>query len=152
MSFVLDDAEIGGLGWLQPESSIIARDNRAGNVAVTYPVPGTVTEQILSVSFKIVVAGTDGARIPTLSYLGPDGVAFAAVAAPFSVGNAITARYLFAVGINQFGGNDAANIGVALPPFKLGVGTSLSLGVTAGTAGDAISEVRIVVAKWPVRP
>lgn len=152
MTFVLDETEIGDLGWLQPESSIIARSNGVGNVAITYPVPGTVTEQILSVSFKIVVAGTDGARFPTLSYLDPDGTAFAAVAAPFSVGNAITSRYLFAMGINQFGANDAANIGAALPPFKLGVGSSLSLGVTAGTAGDAISEVRIVVAQWPVRP
>lgn len=151
-AFALDDARIGDLGWKQPESSIIGVPSPLIGLGFTYTNPGTVTQEILSVSFKMVNAAVAVSRIPVLSYLDPDGVAFAAVASGFTTGSGITSRYLFAQGIQEFGANDAAHIGVPIPPFKLGVGTSLSLGVTAIDAGDQISEVRIVVAKWPVRP
>jgi hypothetical protein len=132
------------------------RDRRhrkpAAGLGFTYPNPGTVDQTIVSVSFKLVNAAVAVSRIPTLSFLDQDGTAFAAIAAPFTTGTGVTSRYLFAVGINQFGANNAANIGVPIPPFKLYVGTSLSLAVTAEDAGDQISEIRLTVAKWPVRP
>ena len=143
---------IGGLGWAEPESSIISLGSPAAGAGFTYTNPGTVVQSILSVSFHMVNAVAAGSRIPTLSFLDADGAAFANVASGFTAGSGVTADFLFAQGIQEFGANDAAAIGVPIPPYKLGVGTSLSLAVTAKNAADQISVVRIVVAKWPVRP
>ena len=151
-AFALDDALIGDLGWQQPESSIIGVPSPLVGLGFVYTNPGTVTQGILSVSFKMVNAAVAVSRIPVLSYLDPDGVAFAAVASGFTTGSGITSRYLFAQGIQEFGANDAANIGVPIPPFKLDVSHSIAVTIVAKQTGDQVSAIRLALQQWHVRP
>lgn len=118
----------------------------------THTVPGAVSQQIMVVSFALTCAAGGSPRIPTLLYVGPDGIKFGAFASNFTLAATNTATFTFAVGINEFGANNAASIGVPLPPLELDVGESVTLNVTNGAAGDQIVDPRLFVvqrATWP---
>lgn len=143
---------IAALGWEQPRVAVIPLGTPAAGAGFSYSPPGTEDTEIVSVFFHMVNAAVDGARLPTLSFVAPGGVTFAKVAAPFSSGNAITSEFLFSTDSQQFGANDAANIGAPIPRYKLVVGSKIVLAVTAKDVGDQITGVCVAVRQWPVRP
>jgi hypothetical protein len=145
-------AEMADFGWRHPESAIIGRPSPAVSTGFTYACPGTVEQIVQAVTFKLVTDGNAANRIAVLSFNDQDGTTFAAIASPFTQAASLTTLYTFSVGTTQFGANDAANIGVPIPPFKLTVGLSLALTLTAKQVGDQVSDVRLAVQQFNVRP
>jgi hypothetical protein len=135
-----------------PRSAVAAVPMPAAGGGFTVPVPGTQEWEVLAVSFKLVASAVAGSRIAVLTYTDPDGIAFAALASPFTVAASNTSRILFASGIQQSGANNAGNIATPVPPFKLGVGSSLVVTVLAVDVADQISEARVTYNAWNVRP
>jgi hypothetical protein len=145
-------AEMADFEWRHPKSAIIGRPNPAVATGFTYACPGTVEQVVQAVTFKLVTDNQAASRIAVLSFLDQDGTAFAAVASGFTQAASTTTVYTFAYGIQEFGANDAANIGVPIPAFKLTVGLSLALTITAKQTGDQVSDVRLAVEQFNVRP
>lgn len=151
-TFALDDASIAELGWERPRSAIQAVPNPAANAGFAVPMPGTSDTIVQAVKFRLVTDSNSASRIAVVNYLDPDGVSFASIASPFTQAASKTTDYTFAVGINQFGANDAANIGAGVPPFKLDVSQSLSVTIVGKQAGDQVSAIRLALEQWHVRP
>jgi hypothetical protein len=145
-------AEMADFGWKHPESAIIGRPNPAASTGFTYSCPGTAEQIVQAVTFKLVTDAQAADRIAVLSFKDQDGTTFAAIASPFTQAASLTTLYTFSVGTTQFGADDAANIGVPIPPFKLTVGLSLVLTLTAKQSGDQVSDVRLAVQQFNVRP
>lgn len=152
MSFALDDELIAGREWQHPRSAIQSLASPLAGLGFTIPTSGAVEQIIQSLSFVLVSSSATASRIPRVEFLDPDGTVFAAVASPFTQTATHTIRYTFAVGIQQFGANDAAFIGAALPPFKLDVSMSVRLAIAAVDAADQVSAASLVALRWPVRP
>jgi hypothetical protein len=142
---------ISELEWREPGSEVVPVPPPAAGAGFTYDVPGTLEAEIVSVQFTLTTSATVASRIPVLSFVGPGGVTFASIAAAFHTAASLTSTYLFAYGIQQFGADDAANIGAPIPCYKLRVGQGISVAVTAIDATDAISNVVVAAREWPVR-
>jgi hypothetical protein len=136
-------------GWAEHEPRAIPTPAVA--TGFTYVVPGTVRERIMAVSFVLVADANAANRLPRVEYLNAAGDVFASVAAPFVLTATLTSRFTFAVGLQQFGANAAAQIGGPLPPLKLNSGLSVRVSVGAVQAGDQISVASLFVDQWPVR-
>lgn len=152
MSFTLDDFLIAEREWGHPRSAIQSLASPAVGLGFTVPTSGAGEQIIQSLSFVLVTNGNAANRVPRIEFLGPDGDVFAAIASPFLQTASHTIRYTFAVGIQQFGANDAAFIGAALPPYKLDVSMSIRLAIGAVDAADQVSAASLVAQSWPVRP
>lgn len=137
---------------LFPPTRVVARPMPVAGGGFTVPVPGTQQWSVISVSFKLVNAAAAGARVPSLTFLDPDGTAIASIPAAFTLGNGLTSRFLFAVGIQTYGANDAVGIGTPIPPYKLDVDSSLAVSIATANAADQVSEIRLGVSQWNVRP
>lgn len=123
----------------------------AAGLGFTYTVPGSEVQRVMGVSFVLVNAVAVASRIPRVEYVDGSGTVFFAVAAPFVTTSGKTARFNFGVGLNQFGADDAAQIGAGLPPFTLTAGNSVRVAVTAINASDQISGVHVFVEQMHVR-
>lgn len=117
----------------------------------THVVPQAVVQRVVLVSFVLVADGNAANRIPRVEYLNAAGAVFAAVAAPFAITAGVTARFTFAIGIQQFGAAAAAQIGCALPDLLLMDGLAVRVAVAAIQAGDQISGASLFVDQSPVR-
>jgi hypothetical protein len=109
-------------------------------------------QEIVAVSFQLVTDANVADRIAVFQFLDPDGNSFASVAAGFTQAASLTTVYTFAVGIQEFGANDAANIGVPIPQVKLLSGYGVKVTLTAKQATDQVSAVKLILNQWPVRP
>src|SRR6266576_5273340 len=99
-------------------------------------------------SFRLVTDGNAASRIVVFSFTDASGTVIFPVASPFTQAAAKTTDYTFAVGIQQFGANDAANIGAGIPALKLYVGLSVAVTITAKQAGDQVSRIRLGLSQW----
>lgn len=135
--------------WRQYEPITVA--SPVAGAGFTHPVPGSVVQLVRSVSFVLVNFAAAANRLPRLEYLNGNGDVFAAVAAPFVTTTGKTARFTFAVGIQQFGANDAAQIGAPIPAYMLQDGLAVRVVVGAMNAGDQLSAISLFVDQWPVR-
>lgn len=124
----------------------------AAGQGFTYTLPKTCVAVVRSVSFTLVNAAAAGSRIPRLEFLTNEGAVFASVAAPFTTGNAVTSRFTFAVGIQQFGANDAAAIGAPIPKYVLEDGAAVRVAIAAVNVADQVSGVFAFVDQLPIRP
>jgi hypothetical protein len=152
VSFTLDQELIAGREWEHPRSAIQSLTSPAPGAGFTVPTSGAVEQIIQSLSFVLVTSAAAANRIARVEFLDPDGTVFAAIASPFLQTASKTIRYTFAVGIQQFGANDAAFIGAALPPFKLDVSMSVRIAIGAVDTADQVSAASLVALRWPVRP
>lgn len=152
MSFTLDDLLIAEREWQHPRSVVQSVANPAVGLGFTIPTSGAGEQIVQSLSFVLVSNGNAANRIPRVEFLDSNATVVAAIASPFLQTASHTIRYTFAVGIQQFGANDAAFIGAALPPFKLDVSMSVRVAIAAVDAADQVSAVSLVAARWPVRP
>lgn len=125
--------------------------NPAAGGGLTYRLPGSERQRILAVTFQLVASADAGNRKPVLAYKDGGGVAFAAVGLPYSQTAGITTVYTFAVGLQMFGADDAANMGGPLPDLPLDVGESLVLTITNVDNTDAVTAVRLFVEQQHVR-
>jgi hypothetical protein len=150
--FVLDSQEIGALGWQQPSLGLKTVPDPAANAGFTSAMEGTEDTIVMACSFRLVTDANVANRIVVFQWLDSNGTAVFPVAAPYTQAASKTTDYTFAVGIQQFGANDAANIGTGIPPLKLYVGLSVAVTITAKQAGDQVSRIRLGLAQWPVRP
>lgn len=119
---------------------------------LTHTVPGTVMEQVLSVSFVYSCSGAAGTRVPRIDFLDYGGVPFASVQTPFTLIATNVCRVTFGVGVQQFGAASAAEIGAGIPAMCLGDGLSWTLTATGILAADTITAARAFVRQWRVRP
>lgn len=138
--------------WLHGSREPRSFGNPAAGTGLTYKVPGAVEQELLSISFVYAAAAGGGVRTPFIRFLDWQGVAFCDVAAPFTIAATFTSRVTFAVGINQFGANNAASIGAPIPPMRLGDGLSFIVQALAIQAGDTITQASMFLAQWPLRP
>lgn len=105
-----------------------------------------------AVSFTLVSDANAASRIVVFQFHDGSGTSYAPVAAPFVQTASHTSRYTFAVGIQQFGANDAANIGAGIPPVRLDVGYGITVTIAAKQATDQVSAVALLLSQWAVRP
>lgn len=138
--------------WQHPRSRIQALANPLVATGFSIPTSGAGEQTLEALTFTLVTDGNAANRIAVLKFLDPTGVSFAEIAASFTQAATLTSVYTFATGIQQFGANGAANIGVPVPPFKLDVSLSLSVSITNVQVGDQISKVRAAWLRWPTRP
>lgn len=150
--FVLDRQEIGELGWEAPAVNLPSVPTPAVATGWSFVDPGTMESVVVACSFRLVTDANAASRIVVFSFTDSQGTAIFPVASPFTQAASKTTDYTFAVGIQQFGANDAANIGCGIPALKLRSGLGISVSVTAVQVGDQISRVRLGLSQWPVRP
>jgi hypothetical protein len=124
----------------------------AAGAALTYTIPGSVEQMVLSVSFTLTCAAGGGVRTPHVDFLDYSGQPFASVGAPFTVAATFASRLTFGVGVQQFGAANAARIGAGIPPLRLGDGLQVRLTADGLAAGDTITLARMFVRQWAVRP
>lgn len=148
----LDWGLIAGLAWERPASQFVPSPAPAVGDGFTYTVPGTMDQEIVAVSFQLVTDDNAADRIAVFSFLDPDGNPYAPVGSAFTQAASLTTVYTFAVGIQQFGADDAANIGVPIPAVKMLSGYGVQVSLDAVQVGDQISGVRLLLNQWPVRP
>lgn len=117
----------------------------------THRVPGSTVQRIRSVSFVLVADANAANRIARVEYLNAAGDVFAAVGSPFTVTAAVTSRLTFAIGLQQFGANAAAQIGGPLPDFLLQAGLAIRVAVASIQAGDQLSGISLFVDQLPIR-
>jgi hypothetical protein len=150
--YALTEREIGAQGWEHPGVGLLTVPDPAANAGFTQGMPGTEDTMVVACSFRLVTDSNVANRIVVFQFLDSNGTAIFPVAAPFTQAASKTTDYTFAVGIQQFGANDAANIGAGIPPLKLYVGLSVAVTITAKQAGDQVSRIRLGLSQWPVRP
>lgn len=147
-----EQAAIAVREWEHPRTAIQALANPAVSTGFTIPTPGTVEQTLTALTFTVVTDANVADRLVVLKFLDPVGVSFAEIAAPFTQAASLTTVYTFATGIQSFGADDAANIGVPIPTVQLDVSLSLAVSVTAVEAGDQVSKIRAAWLRWPTRP
>lgn len=150
--FVLDRQEIGALGWESPSVNLPTVPTPAAGAGFSFTDPGTMESIVSACSFRLVTDANVADRIVVFSFTDGSGTAIFPVAAPFTQAASKTTDYTFAVGIQQFGANDAANIGVGIPPLKLRSGLGVKVTIVAVQATDQVSAIRLGLSQWPVRP
>lgn len=139
-------------GWMNPRSVIQSVASPAAGAGFTIPTSGAVEQTLRSLSFRLVTDGNAASRIVVFQFLDPDGTAFGQCAAPFTLAASKTCDFTCAVGIQEFGANDAANIGVPIPEIKLDQTLSVAVTITGVQVGDQVSRIRAAWDRWPVRP
>lgn len=139
----------GGARWgdCQP----VTIPNPAVGGGFTYRLPGSERQRILAVTFQLVASADVANRKPLLAYKDGGAGTFAAVGLPYVQTAGITSVYTFAVGLQQFGADDAANMGGPLPDLPLDVGETLVLTVTNVDDTDAVKSIRLFVEQQHVR-
>lgn len=151
----MDTAELEAIAvreWEHPRTAIQALANPAAGVGFSIPTPGTVEQELQALTFTVVSDANAASRIVVVKFLDPTGVSFTEVASGFTQAASKTSVYTFAVGIQEFGANDAANIGVPIPALQLDVTLSLSVSITGVQVGDQVSKIRAAWSRWPTRP
>lgn len=118
----------------------------------TYRFSGAEVTKLISVSFVVVTDANAASRIPRVEFLDSTGAVFFAVAAPFTQAATKTTRYNFGIGVEQFGANDAAQMGAGLPEFHLTENEAIRVAVAAIQAGDQLSGIHLFVDQRSVRP
>lgn len=151
-SVELEEYLIAEREWSHPRSVIQSVGNPPVANGFTIVTPGTVEQTLRSLSFRLVADSNAASRIVVFQFVDPDGLAFGQVAAPFTLAASNTSDYTFAVGIQQFGANNAANIGASIPELKLDVSLAVAVTITGVQVGDQISRIRAAWNRWPVRP
>lgn len=129
----------------QGAARVVAVSGAAAAAGVEHPLPGVEQFRVHAVTFKLTTAAGVANRRPVLELLDSSGTAVAAVAAPFTLSAGKTSTFTFGAGLQQFGANDAEQIG---GPFVAGwLAGNLTIGVTvaAAQAGDAIADVRLLL-------
>lgn len=123
-------------------------DPGAGN-PFAYKIGGAAEQQLLVVTFVATTSVAVAARVPVVDFLDPSNVIFARVALPFTLTASHSAVVTFAVGLQQFGANNADSMGAGLPPLRLYAGLTVQGGLLAQQAADTIADVRLFLAQWP---
>jgi hypothetical protein len=150
-----DTAELEAIAvreWTHPRTALQAIADPAVTTGFTIVTPGTVEQILQALTFTLVTDSNVANRIMVVKFLDPTGVSFAEIASPFTQAASLTSVYTFATGIQSFGANGAANIGVPLPALRLDVSMSVSVSITAKAAGDQVSKIRAAWSRWPTRP
>jgi hypothetical protein len=145
-------AEIAAAGFFDPVAAFRPGPSPAAGAGFRFTVPGTYVTMVQAISFRLVTAADVANRVAVVSFLDSNGTPYAPIAAPFTQAASLTTDYTFAVGIQQFGANNAANIGAGLPPLRLQAGISVAVSIVNVAATDQISQARLLLAQWPVRP
>lgn len=123
-------------------------DPGAGNV-FTYRIGGACEQLLQVVTFVAVTSVAVADRRPVVDYLDPGGVIFYRVALPFKLTAGKTSVVSFAVGVNQFGADDAGSMGAGLPPLRLYSGVTVQGGLLNQQAADELGDCRLFVEQWP---
>lgn len=131
------------------QPSVVAVPSPAAGGGFTYAVPGSERQLIACVSFQLVTAVAVANRLVVATLLGGDGVRIGRFSSGFTQAASLTTVYTFAVGVQSYGANDAANIGAPLAPLWLPDGGSLAVTLVNGQAADQVSVVRVTVYQYP---
>jgi hypothetical protein len=129
----------------------IRGENPAAGAPFAYTIPGTVEQELLAVSFTYTASAAAATRRPVIRFLDYGGRPFAEIGTPFTITATNVSRVTFGLYVNQFGANNSARMGAAIPPLRLGDGLSFEVTADAIAAADTITAVAFFVRKWPVR-
>jgi hypothetical protein len=124
----------------------------AAGAPFTHLVPGTVDQELVSVSFTYTASAGAANRVPLIRFLDQGGEAFCEVGVPFNITATNHSRVTFAETINEFGANNSARMGAGFPCMRLGDGLRFQVTADAIQAGDTITAVAFFVRQWPIRP
>jgi hypothetical protein len=145
-------SEIAVAGFFDPATAFHPAPNVAAGAGFAFVIPGTFVTEVQALSFRLTTSADVADRVAVVSFLDATGQPYAPIAAPFTQAASLTTDYTFAVGITQFGADDAANIGAPLPALRLQAGISVAVSVVGIAAADQITRARLLLAQWPVRP
>lgn len=123
----------------------------AAGAPFTYRIPGTVDQEIVAISFTYTASSGAANRVPLIRFLDQGGTAFCEVGVPFTITASQHSRVTFGQYVNQFGANNSARMGAAIPSLRLGDGLSFQVTADAIAVADQISAVAFFVRQWPLR-
>ena len=86
-----------------------------------------------------------------LTFKSVGGVTFAVFPSAFTMAASKTTVVTWGIGLTSTGVNDGPLVTVPIPPMRLEVGCTVTLGASAIDTGDQFSAVTFAVEQWPVR-
>ena len=123
----------------------------AAGAPFDYTIPGTVDQELVAISFLYTASSHAASRTALLRFLDYGGEAFCEVGVPFTITASQHSQVTFGLGLQQFGANNSARMGCAIPPFRLGDGLSFQVTADLIDTNDQISKVAFFVRQWPLR-
>ncbi len=121
---------------------VVALDPIAGNATAIHEASG-FWEIVDSIALLLSTAAGGATRTPIVSYLSGDAVPFAQVQPGAGQAASHVVRYTLAREVTDAGVLNGPAILTQLPPLALLPGWALELAVTAGAAGDTVTDIRI---------
>lgn len=131
---------------------VVSLPSPAAGAALTYTVPGSVQQELVSVSFLFTASGNAATRIPFVSFLDQSGTTFCKVNTAYTITATNTSQVTFGVGLDQFGANNSVSMGSSIPELRLVDGLQVQVSADAINATDTITAARLYVCQYDVRP
>ena len=122
----------------------------AGTGTITVQVPDPGAWYIAAVTFRVATDATVATRTPVIQVLDGSNVPMAVAASGFGITASLTTDYSFAAGLYEWDFAGSLFASGPAPQVPLSPGDSITLSLSAGVAGDAISRVRLSLA--PLAP
>lgn len=137
------------------QPSVIAVPNPGTGNAPSFAVPGSEALVVVAVSFQLVTSAVVATRTPIVEVTDGAGVLIVGAVAGFGATASGTFQYTFAHGLAEWdsvtpaaGTQFASGPGPLLP---LGVGDTITVAVANLDAGDALTNLRLVVLQDAIR-
>lgn len=137
-----------GRGWPQA----IRLDNPAAGTAASLVTPGDRNRRVVAVRATLTASATVASRVPTLSYIDPDGIVWAAFGGISAVAASGTGATQWAVGVSTAATALTGADTVGLPDLILPPGHGISIGAAALQSADTITGVAVWVEEIPIGP
>lgn len=134
------------------DTQVIAVPSPGAGLDFTVPVSGAVEWCVQAVSFLLTPDATVAVRVPLLAFLDGTGVPFFEAAAPAGRAAGAASRFVFASNLQPFGSLGDSVIGAPIPELRLYDGLSIASSVTLLKAGDTLTDIRLFVTQYPIRP
>lgn len=134
-----------GYGWQE----VVAVANPAAGQELTYSIAGQYDSRLLACEVLLTTSAAVASRYLTLQYLGGDGVPFAVNGAAVLVTASSTAQYSFSHARGTAEWNTGTGVFVPLLPQFLEPGESIKIDVDSIQAGDTLTNIRLVLERFP---
>ena len=143
MSSTLYDPETWSeLHW---EYEPVSLPTPAAGSALTYTAPTATEQLVICVSFLFTTSNAVATRVPYMAFLDQSGTSIAEIATPYTFTASNAGQVTFGLDVQQFGANNGARIGCAIPPVVLADGMQFKLTAALIDTADTITKARMYV-------
>lgn len=121
-----------------------------GTGTATLAVPDPGAWYIAALTFRVVTDATVATRTPVITVLDGSSIPMAVASGGFGITASLTTDYSYAAGLYEWDFAGSLFASGPAPQVPLLPGDTVSLSLSAGVAGDAISRVRLSLAPLAV--